>query len=458
MRNLAAAAALITLAPGGARVAVIGAGLAGLTAATTLARHGKSVVLFEAGSSVGGLAVSHSDAEGFTQDVGAHFITNRLAAAIGVSAECRDVKRYGESVFIRGKTLSYPLGLMSEPRYVASALRSRRAAFGRRPPSRNAAEEVERRYGRALARDIALPLIEAWSGLPAERLSPQVVGTIPSATHSFYLALAARVSGRAIACGYSHAAPENASVWHVYPREGLSVLCQSLAREFSGRIELDAPVEEIVVRDGVVRAVVVRGVRHAVDAVVSTLPLAVLGRLVTGTDAAIPLRRFRYRPMTFVTLRLRGTNLLPDVVTWTPEAHVPFFRLTETPSAMPWLAPEGKTSITADIGCEVGDAIWTASDEALGERVLKHLCEIVPDAASRMLGVYVTRTPIAYPVFDLAYEDERARAARSLGIEGLVSVGRNGEFAHLLMEDVYWRTLAALQPLLGTRAVQAASR
>ena len=125
---------------------------------------------------------------------------------------------------------------------------------------------------------------------------------------------------------------------------------------------------------------------------------------------------------------------------------------------MPWLTPGGMTSITADIGCEVGDAVWTASPEALGARVLEHLREIVSGVASRMLGASVARTPIAYPVFDLAYEQDRALAARSLGIEGLISVGRNGEFAHLLMEDVYWRTLAALQPLLTTLAVRAASR
>jgi oxygen-dependent protoporphyrinogen oxidase len=449
---------LTTLAPGRPRVAVIGAGLAGLTAATTLARHGTAVVLFESGSRVGGLAASHLDGAGFTHDVGAHFITNRLAAAIGVSAACRNVKRYGESVFIGGKAISYPLGLMREPRYVAAALRSKVAALRHPQPARNAAEEVERRYGRALARDIALPLIEAWSGLPAERLSPGAVATIPSAAHSAYLSLAAHLTGRAIACGYSHAAPENASVWHVYPSGGLSTLCERLAQDFSGRIELDSPVEEIVVSDGIARAVVVRGVRHDVDAVVSTLSLAVLGRLVTGTNAALPLRRFRYRPMTFVTLRLRGTDLLPDVVTWTPEAHLPFFRLTETPSAIPWLAPRGMTSITADIGCEIGDAVWTASDETLGARVIAHLRDIVPGVANRMLGVHVARTPVAYPVFDLAYEADRISCARSLGIGGLVSVGRNGEFAHLLMEDVYWRTLAAMQPLLAAFAVGAGSR
>ena len=43
-----------------------------------------------------------------------------------------------------------------------------------------------------------------------------------------------------------------------------------------------------------------------------------------------------------VNLRLEGRGLLPDVVMWTPESKFPFFRLTEVPLSMPWLAPEGK--------------------------------------------------------------------------------------------------------------------
>jgi hypothetical protein len=30
-------------------------------------------------------------------------------------------------------------------------------------------------------------------------------------------------------------------------------------------------------------------------------------------------------------------------------------------------------------------------------------------------------------------------------VTDLLSVGRNGEFAHILMEDVYWRTLARVR-------------
>jgi hypothetical protein len=42
------------------------------------------------------------------------------------------------------------------------------------------------------------------------------------------------------------------------------------------------------------------------------------------------------------------------------------------------------------------------------------------------------------------YEDERQALLRSTGVDGLLSVGRNGEFSHDLMEDVYWRTMDAV--------------
>jgi len=128
------------------------------------------------------------------------------------------------------------------------------------------------------------------------------------------------------------------------------------------------------------------------------------------------------------------------VVTWTPEADAPYFRLTETPLATPWLAPAGKTQITADLGATVGDSTWEATPDELAERCLEHLVRIVPSARRRLLGVQVQRTPIAYPVFARSTEPVRRALEEGTGVTGLLSVGRNGEFGHLLMEDVYWRT------------------
>jgi len=197
------------------------------------------------------------------------------------------------------------------------------------------------------------------------------------------------------------------------------------------------------------RAVGVRvaGQQVPAAAVISTAPINVLPRIVEGTDALDQFRAFRFRSMVFVNLRMRGRDLLPDTMTWTPGPQFPFFRLTETPQAMPWLAPEGKTLITADIGAEINDEIWEMDDTELGDRCIAALTEIVPGARRDYLGCRVVRAPNAYPVFHADYEADRQQLETTTGVERLLSIGRNGGFAHLLMEDVYWRTVRSARRL-----------
>ena len=56
-------------------VAVLGAGIAGLTAAVELKRRDVPVIVFEAGKTIAGLASSWKDSEGYSYDFGAHFVT-----------------------------------------------------------------------------------------------------------------------------------------------------------------------------------------------------------------------------------------------------------------------------------------------------------------------------------------------------------------------------------------------
>lgn len=301
---------------------------------------------------------------------------------------------------------------------------------------KTAANWFRARYGRPLADEIAIPLTEAWSGATAESLSPAVGGGI---ANTLWLKMASRLAKRALSCGYSRELPEKASVYHVYPEGGIGTLCRKLAEGLDDAIELESPIEKILV-DGN-KAVGVRSKGRDIEAaaVISAAPVNILGKLVAGTDRLDYLKKFRYRPMVFVNLRLKGRGLLPDVVTWTPEKQFAFFRLTETTLSMPWLAPEGKTIITADIGCEEGDQLWQMDDGQLGELCLKDLKPLIPDARERYEGCRVMKTPIAYPVFLREYKAERQKFANGAGVENLYSIGRNGEFMHIFMEDVHER-------------------
>ena len=436
-------------------IAIIGGGPAGVTAAAFLKRHDVPFVLYEAGKKVAGLTASFHDDDGFTYDFGAHFITNRLAAATGIGAHCRDVLYYGESVWLSGKTYSYPFGLLQVPRYLLSGIASQVGSLNRNRKFSSAAEWFRANYGKTLANEIAIPLLEAWSGADAADLAASVGEKFQNSIgKTLLLKLASQVSGRAVACGYSHEVPENPSVWHVYPDGGVGLLCEHLTRGLEDQIRLESPVEAIGVEGDRVASVRVKGVEQPVSAVISTAPCHILAKMVKGTDALKPLARFQYRPMVFVNLRLEGRGLLSDTVLWTPEDEFPFFRLTETTLSMPWLAPAGKTLITVDIGCQKGDAIWSMDDDSLGEFCVDHLKSIIPNVRQKYLGCRVLRTPIAYPVYLNEYEADRQRLEQSTGVEGLYSIGRNGEFSHMLMEDVYWGTLKKMNQLLDTHVHQ----
>lgn len=447
-------------------VVILGAGLAGLTAGAFLRSHGVPIRIFEAGKQIAGLARSERDADGFTYDFGAHFITNRLAAAVGCSAVCRDMPRYGESVWRAGKTYAYPMGLMRSPRYLVSAARSRLASCFSRSAPQSAAEWYQRAYGYKLAQEIALPLTEAWSGVPAQDLAPAVGAKFAtSLPRTVMLKAVGMVTKRTVAIGYSSTVRESPHVWHVYPEGGIGTVCEALAEPIHEAITCEAPVEAILVEKERVTGVRVGGETIPASAVVSTAPVHVLPRLVQGTSRLEHLARFQYRAMVFINLRLRGPSGLPDVVTWVPEREFPFFRLSDIGAGLPWLVPDGYSQVTADIGCAVGDATWAMPEEELGRLCITHLERLVPGISARYLGCRVMRTALAYPVYKNEYEAERIAWERSTGVQGLVSVGRNGEFAHNLMEDVYWRTrrkmLALMQELpglaVGPRTTQASA-
>jgi protoporphyrinogen oxidase len=422
-------------------IAIIGAGLAGLTAANFLREKNIPFVLYEAGSKIAGLAASFTDAKGFSHDFGAHFVTNRLANAIGVGNDCRVVKHYGEAVWLNGKSYGYPFGLLKIPRMSLSfAATKAKSVLNNKKPA-NAKEWFSDRYGVAFANEVALPLIEAWSGAPADKLSASVGSSLPgSILNTFYLKTASWVTGRAVACGYNREMPENPGVWHVYPNGGTSALCKKLAEGIEDFIKLESPVEEIITDGGKAVAVKVKGEIIEVSAVISTAPANILSKLVKGTDVLEGAGKFRYRPMVFVNLQLEGRDLLPDTVLWFPEKKFPFFRLTEVTMSMPWLAPEGKSIITVDIGCEKNDAFWTMEQDKITALCIENMTQVIPDIKSRLIGTSVLRTAIAYPVFLNEYEKERTEFEKTTNIENLLSIGRNGEFSHMFMEDVYWRT------------------
>ncbi len=432
-------------------VVVIGGGIAGLVAAHELARYGVDADVYEAGPRLAGMAASHVDADGFSYDIGAHFVTNRFVAALGMPGPFHVLPRYGEVVHLGARHHPhYPVGLLGVPRYVASALSERV-----RRPDRDltvAADRFRHDYGVALAEEVALPLLEAWSGLPAEELSASVIDKIPTGlAQTIWLRVAQRLTRRAVMIGYCKEEPSATGVHHVSPAGGVGAICEHVASQLPRGVQLEHPAQAVYVDDGRVVGARVNGNDIETDTVISTLPVHRLPSLVQGTDRLERFARFRFRGLVLVNLKLTGRDLLPDVVVWTPQGF-PYFRVTETPLAMPWIAPEGKTMILCELGAQPGDDVWRLSDDEAVARCVTTLGPLIGDIGSRVIGASVLRQPLGYPVFALDYEDDRADlAVNGTGVAGLYSSGRNGEFDHILMEDTFWRLRRLVPRIVSAR-------
>ena len=204
-----------------------------------------------------------------------YFAVTQLRGA--KSRNSRAQPLYGETVYFRGKTYNFLYGLLQSPKFVLSAAKSRLSRKSN-AEVQSAADWYRASYGHRMANEVAIPLVEAWSGVPADQLSSAVIPphVDRGAVNILKLKLSEWASGRAVANGFSRGKSESPHVWHIYPKGGFMELCHSLAAGLEDSISLETRVEAILVQDESVWGVRVNGREQEVSTAVSTAPLHVL--------------------------------------------------------------------------------------------------------------------------------------------------------------------------------------
>jgi protoporphyrinogen oxidase len=262
------------------RVAVVGGGIGGATAALRLAQRGAGVVLYEAGPALGGLVASFEiggePLERYYHHVFPHErAVQALIAELGLELEwlpsTMGVYRDGRvwpfttpGDLLRFGALSLPQRL----RFGAGAQLRLRARHTPALDDRPAADWLAAACGRAGTDAVWRPLLRGKFGAAAER--------VPAAwmLGRFRQRAGARQAGRGEVLGYM--------------RGGFARLFDALEarlRELGVDVRTSTPVERIEQRDGRVTAVRTAAGDDPVDAVLFAGTLPVLGRLMDTTLA-----------------------------------------------------------------------------------------------------------------------------------------------------------------------------
>jgi protoporphyrinogen oxidase len=185
------------------------------------------------------------------------------------------------------------------------------------------------------------------------------------------------------------------------------------------------------VRDGRVVAVEAGGERIEPSEVISSLPLrATVGLAGAAAGGAVQAaaRGLRYRDFVTVALVIDGEDLFPDNWIYIHEPSVRVGRIQNYRSWSPWMVPDqSKACVGLEYFCFRGDDLWDMADEDLVELAKDELAALGLVARSRVERGFVTRVPLAYPMYDADYAD-RVQSIREWldTLRNVQQVGRNG--------------------------------
>jgi protoporphyrinogen oxidase len=428
------------------RVAIIGAGPAGLTAAWELTRHGWPVTVIEADpNDVGGIARTVRY-KGFCFDVGGHRFFSKsseiesLWSAMLPNDLLRRPRR--SRIYYGRRFFAYPLkplevltrlGPWEAAACAASYLRA--CLFPVRKP-RSYEDWIVNKFGQRLYRLFFKTYTEKVWGLACGEISADWA--------------AQRIRGLSLGGALLNALPgvpkrlrrvETTLIDSFrYPRKGPGMLweaCAAGVRERGAEILMGQRVIGIERLDGRGYRVEYRGGDAGpstleAEQVVCSAPLAdVVSALTPSPSAAVhrAAAGLRYRALVLVVLIAKDTQSLNDTWIYVQDAAIKVGRMQNYKAWSPEMVPDpGLIALGCEYFCSENDALWSLSNDALVDQASAELDRMGLLDRTSVVDSFVVRQRKAYPVYDRDYVDRVARIRTELGgdFPRLHLVGRNG--------------------------------
>ena len=120
-----------------------------------------------------------------------------------------------------------------------------------------------------------------------------------------------------------------------------------------------------------------------------------------------------------------GEDLFPDNWIYIHEPGVRVGRIQNYRSWSPWMVPDpSKACVGLEYFCFQGDDLWDMADEQLVELAKDELAQLGLVAREKVERGFVTRVPLAYPMYDADYSERVATIRDWLETLGNLAAGR----------------------------------
>ena len=401
------------------KIAVVGGGVAGLTAAYELGRAGADVLLLEGSDRLGG-KLRLAEVDGITLDVGAEALLARrpeatdLCAEIGLGDAIVHPATLSAAIWTRDALRPMPPTVMGIPADVDALMAS--GIVERPPVSRPApvptddvsvGEFVRARVGDEVLERLVEPLLGGVYAGHADALSLAAAGPSILALGEDLLA------GAAAAVANPVAGPVFAGL-----RGGVGRLPSALAEASGAEIRTGAVVRDIE-RTGSGWLITLADGHERVDGVVMAAPAPASARLLAGVapEAAFELADLTYASMAIVTFVVDGdVELTGSGFLVPPIDRTAIKGSTFSSQKWSWLAESGRTVLRASVGRAGDTALLHLDDASVAEAALADLRSAIghlPEPAQW----HVQRWGGALPQYEVGHLDRIDVVDRAIAAE-----------------------------------------
>jgi len=424
------------------KVAVIGAGPAGATAAYVLAKKGVEVHVYEASPFVGGMARS-IEMWGQTVDIGPHrfFSSDTRVNELWLDVIGKDYKMVDRltRIFYKNKFYHYPvkafdalknLGVFEAALCVMS-YGWQRVKPGRDELGKTFESWVIARFGKRLYNHFFKTYTEKLWGIPATELDAEFA-TQRIKKLSLGEAIKSAIFGGG---GEKH---KTLVDQFAYPNQGTGEVYNRMrdyVNKHGGKVHLKTPVAEVVTRGKTVTGIKLDdGKIVEYDEVISSMPLTLLVSRLKNVPEKVEKanKALKFRNTVIVYLQVKAKNIFPDNWIYVHSTEMQSGRITNFKNWVPSINNGKKEAILAmEYWCFDEDDFWHWNDKQYIELAKEEIVKTGLIKTSQILDGKVIRVPKCYPVYRGGDKKQLKLVENCLrGYKRLQIIGRYGAFKY----------------------------